>query len=210
MDLATVIVSIVGSALASSGAVAGVASVIKDRWMEKVRADYATDLENFKSTLTTEQKRLQARIDRSIFVSRAQFDTEFSAMKDIFRFLTETRHSMEPIRPMIGYANPSRSERERLEELHSQISDLVMRFNALSSQMEALSPFYPKELYEKLVACRKIVAREVHQLRTAGESTYGPQWYIDGSTNQEAFQSAYYQAAVVIRERLDRLSIVTA
>jgi len=209
MDINTVVGSVIGSVIVSSGTVAGIARFMRDRWMERVKAQYGTDLESFKSSLTSEQNRLQARIDRSVFVSRAQFDTEFNAMKDIFRFLTETRLSMEPIRPMFGYSNAKETDEDKFKRLSSQVADLVEHFNELSSQMEALSPFYPRELYEKLVECRVIAARDILQLRTAGESTFSPMWYVEGSTNQEEFQGAYHNAAAIIRDRLDRLSVVT-
>lgn len=88
--------------ITGSGFAATLMHFIKGSWLEKIKAHYATELESFKDSLQIEQKRIQARVDRSIFVSRAQFDTEFNAMKDIFRFATDLKLTMDQIRPMFG------------------------------------------------------------------------------------------------------------
>ena len=84
MSICNIAWSVVGGAGSGLAAVAASLRPMKDRWMESVKASYAKDLEVFKDSLLQEQRRIQALVERSIFVTRAQFDTEFNAMKDIF------------------------------------------------------------------------------------------------------------------------------
>lgn len=209
MDISIITLSVLSGAASGSGVVAASFYLLKDRWMERVKAGYAKDLEVFRDSLLSDQKRIQARIDRSIFVSRAQFDTEFNAMKDIFRYATETRLAMEQIRPTFGISHASQDDNSKRIELFEKIGTMVNAFNIFSTQLESLSPFYPHDLYRSLTECRAAAALEITQVRTGGDQTFGINWFIQGSKNTDAFGVAYHRASVIIRERLDRLSIVS-
>ena len=75
--------------------------------------------------------------------------------------------------------------------------------------MESLSPFYPQDLYKVLIECRAAASQEIGQIQTGGDETFCDSWFSDGSENIKAFSAAYHRASMIIRERLDRLSIVT-
>ena len=205
MSLAYVVWSAVSGAVSGSGIV----YFLKDRWLEGVKASYAKDLEVLKDSLLQEQRRIQALIDRSIFVSRAQFDTEFNAMKDIFGYATETRLSMEQVRPMSRISPAGQDQNTKLTELFQKLETLVAAFNLFSTQIDSLSPFYPQDLYTILIECRYVASQEITQIMTGGDETFGINWLNKGSENIKAFSTAYHRASVVIRERLDRLSIIT-
>jgi hypothetical protein len=85
MEISNIALSLVTGAFAGGSVAAATVQLLKDSLVEKVKARYATELETFKDSLLKDQKRIQARIDRSVFVSRAQFDTEFNATKRYFQ-----------------------------------------------------------------------------------------------------------------------------
>jgi hypothetical protein len=200
---------LLAGALGGAGAVAASFHFLKDRWMERVRAQYSRELETFKDTLLQDQKRMQARIDRSIFVSRAQFDTEFMAMKDIFALLTAVHLSIALIRPRVALSPENQTEDQKVELLSKRVSELVEAYNAFSTQLESISPFYPEALYRCLIECRENAAMEITDVQTSTRhEMFRRDWYVSGDANVKKFNSAYLDASKVIRDRLTRLSVV--
>ena len=66
------------------------------RWLaslllERYKGSLNRELETLKNKLQQEQKQIQARIDSSVYVTRAHFETEFNAMKELFGLLSTTR-----------------------------------------------------------------------------------------------------------------------
>jgi hypothetical protein len=208
MEITNIAWSVATGALAGGGVAAATVQVLKDSLVEKVKARYAKELETFKDTLLKDQRRIQARIDRSIFVSRAQFDTEFNAMKDVFKLATDTRLAMEQIRPMFDVKPADQTDEEKRKSLFTLLGMMMDAYNAFSSQMENLCPFYPEALYQALNECRGAACTEINQVRTAGEKTFNFDWFTQGIANKEKFEAGYHKAAVIIRERLERLSVV--
>jgi hypothetical protein len=54
------------------------------RELEQLRASFAEKLEWYKDALDRSKTLLQARIESSVFVTRAHFETEFGAYKKVF------------------------------------------------------------------------------------------------------------------------------
>jgi maltooligosyltrehalose synthase len=94
MDWLTAIESLAAGALGGLGTVYGLSRFLGNLWLEKQKARYSIELEEFKNQLLKEQKRIQAEIDSSVFVTRAHFETEFSAMKDIFKALADVKMAL--------------------------------------------------------------------------------------------------------------------
>lgn len=207
MSITGFVEGFIGGILGGSTVAPLIAGILKERWIEGVRHSYATQLEAVKSDLEKQQKTLQARVDRSVFVSKAQFDAEFNAMRDIYRFATETWMALEHTRPMFSYAPTHQTDEEKMICLQSRLTPLVVAFNKFSAELEILRPFYPQDLYSALLECRFAANKEMNQI-IHGDECLGPQGYINADENREKFGVGYHRAAVLIRERLATLSIV--
>jgi hypothetical protein len=68
--------------------------------LERTKAKWNRELEQFKDNLNTEQPRYQAQRDRSIFVSRAHFDSEFRAIKEVHQCLSEVKIPFRSFDPL--------------------------------------------------------------------------------------------------------------
>jgi hypothetical protein len=208
MDVQSLVSGLVGGALSGAGVFKYFADTARDRWMETVKAENAKELENFKNAIQREQKALQVHLDRSVFVSKAQFDTEFNAMRDVFRLATDVWLAMEGLRPMFKTRPANETEADRLKALWVRWEGLAAAFNKFSPEIESLSPFYPKELHAVLLGCRGHAAIELKQVETGGEETFNIHWYTQAEDNRREFKANYSRAAVLIRDRLERLAVI--
>lgn len=152
--------------------------------------------------------RIQALTDNAVYVTKAHFDTEFTAMKDVFKCLSNARLILPGIRPQHGVGPPNQSSEDKIKDLFERLNGLREAYNALIAQSEALSPFYPQPLYEALDKCIRAIRLEIIQVETGAENTFSIKWFTDGGENHERFMKAYHLASEIIRERISRLAIL--
>ena len=83
--------TVLGSILASVGSVTILLRFCGDLLLGRMKAKWDKELEAYKDKLNVDQRRYQAQLDRSIFVSRAHFDSEFRAIKEVHQCLSEVK-----------------------------------------------------------------------------------------------------------------------
>ena len=174
--------------------------------LEGLKAHYSEDLEAFRNKVQQEQKRLQAEIDKSVFVTRAHFETEFAAMKELFSYLADVQLTMNALRPTIDI-KPTKKD-EKLAELRELYGKFSIAYNQLLKHTEALSPFYPPELYAAVDECLKAASAELMQVKLGGDSTFGQEWYQEGIKNRQEFGHGYEKVSSIIRERVAKLTVL--
>src|SRR5437870_5133792 len=111
----TALGNLAAGALGGMGTVYGLSKWLGSMWLEKQKARYSKELEEFKDGLQKEQKRTQAGIDRHIFMTRAQFETEFTAVKDVFKNLYELLLAMNALRPTISTSPAGESRDDKIK-----------------------------------------------------------------------------------------------
>ncbi|HEY6765414.1 MAG TPA: hypothetical protein VI386_11625 [Candidatus Sulfotelmatobacter sp.] len=92
-------------------------------------------------------------------MSKAQFDTEFAAIKDIFAALGKLRLSFNGLRPFLDWIPAD--EDGRLQTITGRLSQFVPLLNTLVSTVESAFPFVPDDIYEQLEICMRIGKIEV-------------------------------------------------
>jgi hypothetical protein len=216
----TALGSLAVGGLGGLATVYGLSNWLGNLWLEKQKAKFSQELEEFKAKqyrqleafkdiLEKEQKRVQARIDHSVLVTRAQFETEFAAMKELFKHLSLTRLLLAGIRPSSELSPPNETPDDRLKRLFRRVDELGDAYNTLITQMEETSPFYPEDVYYAVEECAKIMRWEMTQIRTGNrEETFNPAWYRDGGDNYEKFMKRYHDVGRLIRDRISHLSIL--
>jgi hypothetical protein len=123
-----------------------------DRIVEAQRAKFGTELALLRGQLDAEVRRLQGEIDKTILVHRAHFDTEFNALKDIWRKVAHVRSVFNELKPPRHRDAQGPSEGSRI--VSDALAELIM---AIDSQ----SPFYPKDIYDDLDNLRAMVKQEL-------------------------------------------------
>lgn len=94
----------VSGAICGSAAATGLARWLGERWLGKLleqeKAKYARELESLKADFAQELEHYRAQLDRSIFVTRAQFETEFTAMKEVSQCLSSVKIAVRNLYPI--------------------------------------------------------------------------------------------------------------
>jgi uncharacterized coiled-coil protein SlyX len=206
-------------ALGGSAAVAGMSKYLGERWLEKLKAkhsdelekqkaEYAKTLEELKSSLTGQQKKMQAEIDRSVFVTRAHFDAEFTALQKLFENLAEVKITLNGVRPVTNYVPVAGETMEqKLQRLDVPYQALKIAYNTLITLNEYRIPFIPEEIYQGVNKCSEAARAEIHQV-TVDSQPFTVPWYTQGRLNQDHFHVEYQTVVALIRDRISKLAIL--
>jgi hypothetical protein len=211
MDWITTFESLATGALGGLGTVYWLSGYLGRIWLEKQKAAYSKELEEFKNALERDKQRIQAEIDRSVFVTRAQFDTEFTAMKEVFGLLTAAGIALNGVRPVFQLAPLNETIDARRQRVLDQLAKLQEAHDDLLHKANGLVPFYPLELHQCVRECQGTAYLECIQARDdlyQEEYEFGHQWRKNAETNQATFKEAYDRAALVIRNRIERLAVL--
>lgn len=194
---------------AVAGGVAGplFTYLLRNWWLEKLKAKYAAELEEYKSQLEVQRNRLQSILDHRVFVHKAQFETEFDAMKGVFAAATRVWFALNGLRPMFDHLPLDDESRGKV--LSERVTELGSAHNELIQLTESMRPFYPSELHELLQVCSQAARLELVQVRRGPAEALGIQGYLDAGKNQEEFSSSYARLAVAIRKRTEKVALIS-
>lgn len=178
------------------------------RHLEELRTRYAQQLEFFRDALDRSKNLLQAEIDRSVFVTRVHFETEFEAYKRLFEALSEVKLTMAVMRPMLSVEPANEAEQDRRRRLFERLTALKEAYSKAVTVVENQSPFYPAEIYSKIGECLRLANLEIVDVSTGGNETFGLAWYKQGSERWESFLGVYNVVSDMIRSRIASLAIL--
>jgi hypothetical protein len=196
-------------AIGGSAAILGLSRWLGNVWLgrllEKEKAKYAEETEKLKAEFAKELEHYRAQLDRSTFVTRAHFETELEAYKQVFEGLGEVRLAIAGTRPMMGLGG---TKEERTKILEERLDDLVKAHNKTARVTEHLSPFYPQDIHLKVGECLTAARGEILDIQTGGDSTFSSAWYEKGQKRLDVFFSAYNSVTEAIRHRISTLAII--
>ena len=196
----------------SSGITGSLVSALWNHFSKrKLQEDEAATkvaLENLKDRFERSQRLEQAAIDRSVFVTRAHFETEFEAMKKVFERLALLSMEMAGLRTIDPVALAIENLEDETNNFHERLSTVGTLYDALLAETEARLPFYSAEVYRALQDCLFVVQLEIDANRLSANALFSQGWYSDGESNLNKFIESYNTVATVIRERMSRLSIL--
>lgn len=174
-----------------------------NRLMEKERAAHAAELERLRSSLEKSSRFLQGEIEKTIFVSKTHFETEFKALADIWSHIARVRTAMARLRPPHDLLGDGQTKETRLTE----------RFEAFGAAHDPFimaidhqSPFYAEDIFRELDGLIRIVKREGLDVESSHDR-FTPEWYSRGETNFTDFVAGAEKVSESIRARLSKLSV---
>jgi hypothetical protein len=201
---ATFIGSLLGSGATAWLVVKGLSGHLGDRWLARYRSELDREFEKYRDALEQNRKRVEADLGQRAYVNRAQFDTEFSAIKDIFAALGRLRLSFNGLRPFIDWIPDD--DDAKLKLVSARLGDFIPLLNALITAVESSYPFVPDEIYEQLEICMRMGRIEMSHIQESGAKALSPSGYTDGEKQHGKFTAAYFAAGKAVRERLKQLS----
>ncbi len=196
--------SIVGSGATAWLVVKGLSSHLGERWLVRYKNDLDKEFEKYRGALEQQRKRIEADLSQRTYVSKAQFDTEFSSIKDIFATLGKLRLSFNGLRPFVDWIPPD--DEGKLQLISARLSHFRPRLDAFITAVESAYPFVPDSIYEQLEICMRMGLMELRHIEETGAEALSPSGYDDGEKQHEQFAKAYFVAARLVRERLKQLS----
>jgi len=146
--------------------------------METDRARHAKDLETLRSSFARELEAYKTELDRTVLVTRTQFETEFNAMKLVLHKLAQVRLRMNALRPFSGVTPGGATEGERrdiaVKKLHENLQAFNIAYNELLAVVEDLSPNYDRRASRGTSTSFARARWRCTSARGSAESDWGP------------------------------------
>lgn len=206
IDWRTVLTSLLGSGLVSTAVVLGLARYLGDRWMVQYKARYDQELEAYKDTLERRRKKIDAEQGHRIYIGKAQFDAEFNALRDCFAALGKLRLAFNGLRPTLDWMPDD--EQERMKVLAARLRHFTERYNPVVDTAASVYPFVPEDIYAEFDKCMKAALLEIKHIEADPSKAFTSSGYYQGTEQRDNFDSAYFTAAKLARERFRQLSVV--
>jgi len=179
-----------------------------ERILEADRAKYSLMVERSKSHFDRVTRQLQAGLEHRVSVSRVQFDVEFAALREIWKFIAEVRRTMFVVRP--SESADFESQDEELERLKANVGRFIEAQRKFTVAIDNNSVFYPIAIYEAVDQLRKRTAQEIGILTIYLKENIEPftdRWYQDGDKAIEDVKRLIEGVEAAIRLRLSELTV---
>src|ERR1700722_9948898 len=135
-----------------SAAISALWNHLSKRSLQRDEADTRVALAKLENQFQQAERRAQAETDRSVFVTRAQFETEFAAMKEVFSLLSQVHFAIHNLWPTSTY-EPQGEEESKKARLFRRIEGMLVGNDAVRTAIEAKRLFFPEELYVTVTEC---------------------------------------------------------
>jgi hypothetical protein len=200
-----VLASLGGGGLIVASLSSWLGNVWASRILEKDRAKYATEIERLKADLDRATRQFQGEIEKTLFVTKTHFETEFQILREIWQEVSVVRASMAQLRPKTGIVDVRQTKEERLAECFQVYVLDVLR---LIHTVDHNSPFYPKEIYETLDQLIHVAIRERDDIAVSGdEDTLSLAGRNRGKENFDQYLALAESFSSQVRGRLAKLSV---
>ena len=168
-------------------------------WLGKVWANRI--LESDRRRYREEIERLRGELEKAVYAHRVQFETEFSALSEIWAKLSAVRATMGEVRPTADIIDPAEDPDVLFERRFRRFAEA---FNDFVAAIDDRSPFYSEDIYQELSAAVQVARREEIG---AHLDRYEPDWYAAGRVNFQEFVQRSERISQLIRERLALLRV---
>jgi hypothetical protein len=177
------------------------------RILENDRLAHARELEHMRAEYDRAARMTQGQIEKTTFVHRVQFETEFQALSRIWAALAKLRAAMSVLRPKVRLSSANETPGEELKALRERFNLFQERITELQAAVHHHTPFYPADLVKPLSNVIETAMAEQFDLATSGEDR-SIDWYNRGQENFFKVRDSAEQIASMMRDRISRLSIV--
>jgi hypothetical protein len=206
---------IIGAGLLSVGG-GGVIVVALSSWLGKVWANrlmqkdiarHAAELEALKSELDGMNKKVQAELDKSVYVHRVHFETEFRALSEIWAKVVAVRAALAQLRPHLELIPPEEdNDLVRADKVERKLTKFVTASGELRMAVHNQSPFYQRNIYDELVRLIDALVAEETQVKL-DHKPFTSAWFKQGEENWAIVVNTADRISEMIRGRIQSLSL---
>jgi hypothetical protein len=174
-----------------------------NRILAKDRARYSKEIEGLKADLDRTARLFQGEIDKTLFVTKTHFETEFRSLRRIWKHVATVRSRMNRLREV-----PTANTLEEQVQLHIESFAVFMdEVNGLRMAIDDNSPFYSQELYMALDELLRLAQTERDDVRFYLVDRFEISWIQRGQKNFSSYLECAERVSALIRERLAKLSV---
>jgi len=197
MSIWQIVGTVFGSLVVSLGGVGILFRYFGDYLLGRTKAKWDSELEGFKDYLNTKQRQYQAELDRSIFVTRAHFDTEFQAIKEVHQCLSEVKIPFRKLFPISASVVVTDAETAALVER------LIDANNKFVSKLEEWGVFLEPAQYDEFKRCNDAVEHFLEVFPRQGREIER-----DYVITRRHFWDHYSSACQMARDRIATLAVI--
>lgn len=150
--IAALIVSVGGAGAIIAFIAKYAADHIAERMLRKYDAKLNKELEQYKHELELETEKYRRKSERLTYVTKKQFETEFSAYQALFDNLFDFVKRTTELFPTFDQLPADKEEKKEL--YIERYKEYCAAFNKFSEVLEKNAPFIPEEEYEMFVSLR--------------------------------------------------------
>ncbi|MCW1433703.1 hypothetical protein OLN68_06105 [Citrobacter freundii] len=202
MDLILKIINLLGGL---SILITAIIAYVGKLYFERFKANQEAKNRELQASIDATSAGLKSKLENSVYVTKNQFDKEFTAYSVIWSSVFELKEDTIMLRPVIDYFDQDESFNDRKLRRLRKFKD---SFNLLVRHVESNRPFIPVDIYNNIngfkMSCRKESISYEH-----GNPDYdGVEYWKDSEKNMKEIVRMLDLVCEDIRSRLFNLSVI--
>jgi hypothetical protein len=153
-----IIISFGGSSVILLGLSNWLGKLWTKRIFEKEKQKFAIEIEGYKAKLNKEINMLNSMIEKASYVTKLQYEKEFSIYQDIWEKLSLCVNSTRNLYPAFEYKPVEEPKLKKFIE--EKLKIFVDHYNNYSNAITKYSPFYEDKLYSGFVELRNLCNKQ--------------------------------------------------
>lgn len=180
-----------------------IGKLLISRATEEIKHSFQIKVAALQSDLAKTNKKLDAELQRAIYIDKAQFDYEFQIYRDVWNNLVDLQAATLNLRPVFDYIDPAQSKEDRMQE---RLSAFIEPFNKFLSTVEKNKPFYSPSVYASLSNILKLCRDERIDFEYIERSK--KEYFEEAKKNREDILKSINQACEEIRGRINEVKVI--
>jgi hypothetical protein len=206
--IATALASIGGGGFLVMAMSSWLGKVWAQRLMQKDIAKHESDLEALKSRLEGVNKKIQSELDKTVFVHRIQFETEFKALSEIWAKIVAVRASLAALRPQLEVNPPGQNtDLAQMDKFNRTFGKFSLIFGELRMAVHNQSPFYATHIYAELGEFINTLSDAEAVFKLTDHKPFTADWYRQGENNWASILRKADGLSEMIRGRIESFSL---
>lgn len=202
MDYIDKIINMLGGV---SVVITGVVAYVGKLYFEKYKTTQEARNKELQASIDATNAGLKSKLENSVYVTKNQFDKEFSAYSNIWGAMFELKESVVSLRPPLDYID----KQEKLEERKlRRLRKFKEAFNSLVAHVESNRPFIPVDIYASIREFQQCCRKESIEYEHASLNDAGMRYWKDAEENIKEVLKNLDNVCEVIRGRLYKLSVI--
>lgn len=155
--VSALLVSIGSGAAVIFGLSSWLGKVWASRILENEKKEHQKEIEEYKANLSSQIDRIKMINEKALYISKVQYDKEFSIYQEIWVALSNCILSTQKLYPV--FENVPLQEEAINEFNDRKYNTFVENFNLYSNTIDKYAPFYSEDFYAGFIEIRNLCKR---------------------------------------------------